>query len=369
MRKSYLWATAITLGLGLWMASPDIISKLEAMSGKKQSEIVKTPAVQTAETARLFKVRVKSFTAVPRVAYVTANGITAASKRVDTRARTTGTVIESNFKQGQSVKAGDVLCKLDRGNRDAQVAQAKAELASAQRDYAATSKLVKNSYSTQSKLSSDAARLESAKAALNTIETEISYLDITASEAGVLIEKPVEAGTLLASGGLCATISTLDPLVIAVQVSESYVPYVTEGMAAKATLATGETVEGKVTFISKTADVATRTFRVELEVANPGQRMREGVTAELSVPLPPQMAQKLPGSVLILDDVGKFGVRVLNDADKTSKFMPVNIIAQDTDGMWVSGLPNMVTVVTIGQDYVRDGEKVDPVIETAEVTQ
>src|SRR6185503_7011920 len=119
-------------------------------------------------------------------------------------------------------------------------------------------------------------------------------------------------GNLLAVGGLCATISKLDPLLVAVQISESYISYVIEGMTAKAKLATGEEVDGKVNFISKTADLATRTFKVELEVANPGGLMREGVTAELSIGLPPQLAQKLPGSVLILNETGKFGVRVLN---------------------------------------------------------
>ena len=96
--------------------------------------------------------------------------------------------------------------------------------------------------------------------------------------------------------------------------------------------------------------------------------MREGVTTELSVGLPPRLAQKLPGSVLILNDAGKFGVRVLN-ADNTTQFTPVEVIAQDIDGMWVTGLASSVNLVVLGQDYVRDGEKVDPAVETAEVTQ
>jgi membrane fusion protein, multidrug efflux system len=364
MRKSYLWATAITLGLGLWMASPYIIPMLTGVP--RASEAAEAPADPAAD--KLFKVRVKSFVAIPRIAFVTANGITAASKRVDARARTSGTIIESNFRQGQSVMAGDVLCKLDMGDRAMQLAQAKTSLASAQRDFDATQRLVKSSVSTQAKLSSDLARLDAAKTVLAGFQTDTKYLDIKAASAGVLIEKPAEVGSLLALGGLCATLSTLDPLLVAVQVSEAYVPYVAEGMAAKATLATGEKIDGKVTFISKTAEITTRTFRVELEVANPGEKMREGVTAELSVPLPPQMAQKLPGSVLILNDTGKFGARVLNEADSTSKFVPVEVIAQDQDGMWVTGLPDKVTLVTIGQDYVRDGEKVEPVVETAEAT-
>jgi membrane fusion protein, multidrug efflux system len=367
MRKSYLWAAVITLGLGGWMASPYIIAKVTGKPMVANAE--ETVAVAAPAAEKLFKVRVKDFTAIPRVAFVTANGITAASKRVDARARTSGTIMESNFRQGQSVKARDVLCRLDVAGRESQLAQAKATLASAKRDFEATQKLVKGSYSPESKLWSDQARLDAAKAALDSIETDMAYLEIKSPADGVLIEKPAEAGSLLAPGALCATVSTLNPLLVVVPVSEIYVPYVFEGMTAKATLVTGESVDGTVKFISKTADLATRTFRVELEVANPGERMREGVTAELSVGLPPQMAHKLPGSILILDDVGKFGVRVLNQADNTSRFKAVNVIAQDSDGMWVTGLPDKVTLVTIGQDYVRDGEKIEPVVETAEATQ
>jgi membrane fusion protein, multidrug efflux system len=359
MRKSYIWATAITLGLGLWMASPYLM-------GSSTSE--EAPAAEAVVPEKLFKVRVKTFTAVPRVAVVTANGVTAASKRVDARARTSGTIMESAFTQGQTVKSGDVLCKLDLASREADLAEAKASVASAKRDFEATEKLAKDSYATQAKLSSDKARLDAAQAVLTRAETDVGYLDIKAPVDGVLIEKPAEAGNLLAVGGLCATISKLDPLLVTVQISESYIPYVVEGMTAKAKLATGEEVGGKVSFISKTADLATRTFKVELEVANPGERMREGVTTELSVGLPPQLAQKLPGSVLILNDAGKFGVRVLN-ADNTTQFTPVEVIAQDTDGMWVTGLASSVKLVVLGQDYVRDGEKVDPAVETAEVTQ
>jgi membrane fusion protein, multidrug efflux system len=359
MRKSYIWATAITVGLGLWMASPYLF-------GASSAEEIATEAVAVPE--KLFKVKVKTFTAIPRVAVVTANGVTAASKRVDARARTSGTIMETLVSQGKTVKAGDVLCKLDMASRESDLAQAKASLASAKRDFEATEKLAKNSYATTAKLWSEKARLDLAQAVLTGIETDVGYLDIKAPVEGVLIEKPAEAGSLLAVGGLCATISKLDPLLVAVQISESYVSYVVEGMTAKARLATGEEVDGKVSFISKTADLATRTFKVELEVANPGERMREGVTTELSVGLPPQLAQKLPGSVLILNEAGKFGVRVLN-ADNTTQFTPVEVIAQENDGMWVTGLGSSVNIVTLGQDYVRDGEKVEPVVETAEMAQ
>ena len=166
-------------------------------------------------------------------------------------------------------------------------------------------------------------------------------------------------------GSVCATISMLDPVLVTAQVAERLIPYVREGMLAKAKLATGENVEGTVTFIGKAADVATRTFRVELTVKNPTKSIREGVTAEIFVPTPPVPSHKLPASALMLDDDGRFGVRAMQD-DGTTKFMPVTMLAQERDGSWVTGLPSQLRIVVVGQDYVKDGEKVEAVEDVAE---
>ena len=206
MRRSYIWATAITVGLGLWMASPYLMPSL---MGAAPPEEASTAGAAVAE--KLFKVRVKAFTAIPRVAVVTANGVTAASKRVDARARTNGTIMESLFSQGQSVKAGDVLCELDMASREADLAQAKASLASAQRDFEATEKLANSSYATTSKLWSDKARLDAAQATLTGIETDVGYLEIKAPVDGVLIEKPAEAGSLLQLAAFAPPSASLIP--------------------------------------------------------------------------------------------------------------------------------------------------------------
>ncbi len=364
MRKSYLWAGIIIVGLGSWMASPYVLPHAEDAA----PEGGVTEAVTGAVEAKPFQVRVKTFTATLRQSTVSARGVTEPSKAVEVRARTAGVIIEANAKQGQVVKEGDILCKLDMAGRLAQLTQAKAALASAQRDFDATARLADNDFATKSQLSTNAARLDAAKAVLETVEWDMGWTDIKATARGVLIDKPAEAGSLLDPGGLCATISQLDPLLITVQVGERYISYVNEGMKAKATLATGEQVAGTVRFIARTSNLATRTFRVEVEVANgnSGRPMRAGVTAELFVDLPPTLAHLLPGSLLGLNDQGKFGVRKLND-DNTTSFVAVDVIAQETTGVWVMGLPAAATLVITGQDYVRDGEKVEPVTETAAV--
>jgi multidrug efflux system membrane fusion protein len=364
MRKSYIWAGVIVLAVGGWLASPRLMPMIQGKAPEPAAgETAGTAATETV-AAKPFKVRVKTFKAELRQATVSAHGTTEASKRIEVRARTNGVIIDQPLQQGAEVKAGDKLCGLDMMNREAQLAQAEAALASAQRDYDASENLAKNGFVADAKLAAQKAGLDAALAALEQIKWDIAQMTIVAPAAGVLIDKPAEAGSLLGPGGLCATISVIDPIVVSTQVSEQYVSYLAKGMAAKAKLATGEDVDGKVRFIALASDLSTRTFKVELEVPNPGNRLRAGVSADIYVPLPPVSAQFLPSSILGLNDKGQFGVRVLN-GDNTTTFTEVKVIAQDHDGAWVAGLPAAVTLVVVGQDYVKDGEKVEPVAEVA----
>jgi multidrug efflux system membrane fusion protein len=148
-----------------------------------------------------------------------------------------------------------------------------------------------------------------------------------------------------------------DPVVVTGQVAERDIPDVRLGTQAVVNLLTGETVKGDVSFISRTADPDTRTFTVEITVPNPDGALRAGVTAEAQIPLEPVRVHRLSPGVLTLSDEGEIGVRTV-DPDGTVRFMPVKIAMQDTDGFWVTGLPQRVTIITVGQEYVVDGQTV-----------
>lgn len=369
MRKSYVWAVLIAGGLSIWMASPLLVPLITGGASHGEGEAVAaTTQKDEAAPVKLFRVRTKSFAAEPYRASVTAQGVTEASANVEVRARSNGTILAVNVKQGSEVKAGDVLCEIDIGSWKTDMLRAEAERVSADRDLKAIEKLAKQDFASEAQLLTQRARKDSADAAVAALNLEKEYKTVKAPSGGVLIEKPAEVGTLMQPGALCATVSTMDPVLVVAQIGERYVPYLTEGFEAGAKLATGEEVRGKVRFIAKASDAATRTFRVELEVPNPGIKIRQGVSAELKADLPPVPAHKLPGSALSLDDSGKFGVRVVN-ADNTTTFTPVTVVAQTVDGMWVTGLPPQANIVTVGQDYVRDGEKVEPIVDTADAAQ
>ena len=62
----------------------------------------------------------------------------------------------------------------------------------------------------------------------------------------------------------------------------------------------------------------------------------------------------LPQSALTLDDTGALGVRVVSDG-QTAQFVPVTVLRDSVEGIWVSGLDDEVSVIVVGQEYVTDG--------------
>ncbi|HJO71579.1 MAG TPA: efflux RND transporter periplasmic adaptor subunit, partial [Rhodospirillales bacterium] len=134
------------------------------------------------------------------------------------------------------------------------------------------------------------------------------------------------------------------------------------GAGARVRLATGQRLVGAVRYISKMGSTATRTFRVEVAIDNPKGAIAEGVTAELRLPTERVSAYRLSPSVLTLSDEGVVGIKSI-DADGKVAFHPVHMIADTPDGIWLGGLPGQITVITLGQEYVRTGQRVRPVPE------
>jgi len=201
----------------------------------------------------------------------------------------------------------------------------------------------------------------------------ICYNIALAPESGLLAERPAEPGSFLQLGGKCATITIQNPMLVVANISERELGGMKQGLIGQARLATGRKLDGKIRFISPKADNSTRTFRIELEVDNSDLSIREGISAELSIPIDKKFAHLISPSILTLDKNGKIGVRMWKP-DNTTAFTPISIISDSTEGMWVAGLPQEAILVTIGHEFVKDGEKVNAVglpqkTKTSEISQ
>ncbi len=328
-------------------------------------------------------------------------GRTEADRLVELRAETSGLVISEPLRKGAFVAKGDLLCRLDPAARnanlaeararlaeamtripeaEARAAEARAQLAEAEINVNAAENLERGGFASQTRVAAtradlssarasvqsassglEAARagIESARATISAAESEIARLEITAPFEGVLETDTAEIGSLLQPGALCATVLQLDPVALVGFVSEMQVARVERGAMATARLASGQTVEGRVTFLSRAADNTTRTFRVEIEVPNPGLTLRDGETAEIMISAEGRTAHLLPQSALTLDDEGTLGVRIV-DAESRALFTPITLLRDTPQGVWMTGLPESADVIVIGQEYVTDGVPVSP---------
>lgn len=323
-------------------------------------------------------------------------GQTEADRQVELRAETSGQMISDPLRKGAFVEAGQLLCKLDPATRssdlaeaeaqlaearsrvpeaEARLAEAQAQLTEAEINNNAAEKLSQDGFASEVRLSStrasvssaqaavEAARsglessrsgIQSAEAAVAAANEEIERLQITAPFDGLLESDTAELGSLLQPGSLCATVIQLDPVILVGFVPETEVKKVAIGATAKAELASGDEVAGKVIFLSRSADPTTRTFRVEIEVPNPDLLLRDGQTAEIIIASDGTAAHLLPQSALTLNDEGALGVRVVN-GESAAQFVPVILLRDTPNGVWLAGLPDQADVIIIGQEYVTDG--------------
>ncbi len=361
MRKfaSIIWAALITAAIAIWIfKGPYLLERLGfAARGKPQQETSRS-------APQVPRVRVRIIDAQMRNEALALRGRTEAVARVEVRAQTSGQIIAVPVKKGAFVNKGTVLCILDMGARKAQLAEAEAALAQAELDYKASAALSTSGFASKTREAANKARRDAALAAISRVKLDIERTRITAPFAGRIEEQPVRIGDLLQQGGACATLVQQDPVLITGQVSERDISGLKVNMKAKASLVTGERVSGHIRFIASSADPATRTFKIELEVANPDRHLRDGVTAQIEIPLAAEKAHLVASSLLLLSDAGEIGLRVV-DKDNIVRFIPVKILDDGIKGTWVGGLPDKVTLITTGQGYVRGGQKVEPVFVTA----
>lgn len=293
---------------------------------------------------------------------VLVRGRTEATRRVEVRAEVSGLVESDPLARGARVHAGDLMCELASGTRNAALSEAEARLAEAQIAFRAADRLSQDGFASETRAAGARAALQAAEAGVERAREDLARLRITAPIDGILAEDAAERGTLLQPGGLCGTVVQLDPIRLVGYVPELRVDRVREGAPAGARLATGREVMGTVSYVSRVADPATRTFRVEIRVANPDLEIRDGLSAEIIIRAPGNRGSLVPASALTLDNDGRLGLRTVDDGD-TVVFVPVTVLRDTRDGVWVGGLPDGARVIVVGQDYVVDGVPVRPVDE------
>ncbi len=351
--KSWAISASIAIAVTLWLVSGQF------GSDAAETETVEAPVVAVNKNA----VRVRTQSAEEVMRTIVVNGKTAPARVVRLAAETDGRIEYIGAERGASLKRGELIVRLDERDRSARLAQAEATVKQREVEYEARERLKTESYVSAAQLKEAIALLETARAELTRAELDLSYMEIRAPFAGALQARMVEVGDFVSRGDPIATYVDNRTIIVSANLSEFDARYVAVGDAAEARLATGEDVRGLIRYVAPVADEATRTFTVELEVDNADGALRAGGTAELRIPAEAVLAHRVSPSLLTLDDAGNVGVKIINGSGEV-EFVVADIALSGTDGVWLAGLPETATIITVGQGFVSNGAIVDAVPES-----
>lgn len=288
------------------------------------------------------------------------SGVTSPDKRTTLATRSAGILGELKVKKGDRVQAGDVVLVLDGAEKRAMVETAKALLDQRQKEAENIERLVRNGISPTTQSDSARSALASARSQLEAAQADLDRLTVVAPFSGIIDQVMVEEGSWLPSGEAAAVLLQLDPVVALGEVSEREIASVSVGSQADVRLISGDVVSGIVRHVSLEATSGTRTFPIEVAIANPDNKIPAGMTAEIMIKSEAVSAVKLPRSVVTLDAAGNLGLRILN-ADNTVGFVPIDLIDDSPTGLVLSGVPQDAKIIVAGQDLVSDGETVNAV--------
>ena len=356
MRGTYITALAIAILTAAWLLSGFLTAEDGVSEHPSLAEASTRQAMRIDDKVPT-EVRARTIVAQTLPEQLRVRGRTENKRTVDVRAETQGRVIVRPVERGDRVATGDLLCRIAVEDRDARITQAKEGVNQARIEYRGSLKLKDRGFQSETAIAQARTRLATAQAQLQTAVLDLERTYIRAPFDGVVEVTELEVGEYAQLGAPCARIVDLDPMLLVGQITERDVYRVETGAPTSGRLANGATVTGTVSFVGQQADPGTRTYRIEVMVPNPDYALRSGVTTEIDIRVGEILAHKITPAVLALDDEGRVGTRIV-DADNRVRFLLVEIVDDERDGVWVTGLPREATLITVGQELVVAGERV-----------
>lgn len=307
------------------------------------------------------QVVVRRSVAEERPLYLSLSGRSEAMRTVTVKAETTGNVATAPVEEGRLVEKGAVLCGIEGEARSAKVRDAETAASQKDLDYKAAVELNAKGWASQTRVDATKVALESAKATLDVAKQELAKTQVRSPFAGVFEKRLANVGDYMAMGAACGTVVELDPILVVGEASEKNAGLIHVDAPAKLKLSDGAEAPGHVRYVARTADPQTHTWRVEVEVTNRGNTIPVGRIAEVHIQTGQGEAHKVSPALLTTDDQGRIGVRYL-DVGGVVTFAPADVVDEASDGVWIAGLPHEVLLVAEGQDAVKPGLRVTPVI-------
>ncbi len=295
---------------------------------------------------------------IQRSASVRASGQVEARRSVTLAFQVAGQVSWVGPEEGQSVRAGEVIARIDSSIYQLQFDMAAAEAEYATEEYARARLMFDRGSLAPAKMDKAETAFRQATAQAELAATQLSYATLRAPLGGVVARREIEPGEEVAPGRPVFTIMDIDPVEITVAVPEADIGQVQVGDSSAVRIpALGGELAGRVWLVGVAADPSSRTYTTKIRVPNPDGRIRPGMIAEARIVGDSlERALTVPGQAVVRDPQGATLVYVYYPQQRRvySRLVEVGGVAGQTIEI-LSGLNAGEPVVTGGQHHLRDG--------------
>lgn len=288
-------------------------------------------------------------------AYIETNGSLEAEKDVQIVARIAGPVVELKTEEGQFVRKGQLMARIDPREARAQVQIAEVALREVERAFGRARSTFEAKLISQADYDQALAAKEAAEATLAERKLQLGFTSIEAPFDAVVVERMVKLADNVTVNQELFRISDFDPLLCKIQVPEKELPRLHKGQPAYLTVEAWpqERFPARVLRLSPVVDAATGTVRVTLEV-EARDRLRPGMFASVFLEVDRhQNALTIPKAALSLESLGDT-VYVVNG--ELAARRPIELGFEEADIVEVlSGLDPQDRVIVVGQDGLSEG--------------
>ena len=305
------------------------------------------------------------------------DGTVAPVQQVNITARVAGKLQKIGFKDGDQVKAGQLLFAIEPDTYVEQVKLNQARLDQAKSDYQRQIKLMEENATSVSNVESDLSNLQQAEANLRLAQINLAYTEERAPFDGVMGRRQVDIGNYVgagASGTVLGTIIQIAPAYVNAAVSERDALRIREKMnqqgqsvknkavgtpvTARLQSETPVTEIGVLDFVDHTVGGTSGTIALRGKFANQNYRLFPGLYAQMSVQLgPDRPALTLPRDLVLSDQQGEYVFIVDTDSRAKRRNIRTNNLPANLKEV-LSGLSAGEQVVSVGYNKLSDGQAV-----------
>ena len=306
-------------------------------------------------------------------AYILKNTTLEAERWVDVRSRRAGQVIALLKEEGDPVRAGAVMARLDADAAQISVAQREISYREAKQRYEREDALFQRNLGSKQTYESAKTQFESSKAQLEQAKLDLSYTAIRAPIEGIMTLRNIEIGNMVTNNQVVASVAKFDPLLARIQVTEKDFGKITVGQIARITVEAAPEKEftGTVKMISPVVDPESGTVKVTVEIPRTDKTLlRPGMFASVYIITETrQNTLVIPKKALVLEGEGNQVFTFETDPESgrgQAQRKRIEIGFTDSDRLEIlNGLSQGEQVITVGQEGLRPGSPVRLVGEAA----